>query len=80
MTLIFFSSLSSSKTCFYKILKILLMNISTSQPEAATSGNGTTDDLELMFQRMETDILRFARYMENLILPENKCASRVLQD
>jgi hypothetical protein len=56
------------------------MNISTSQPEAATSGNGTTDDLELMFQRMETDILRFARYMENLILPENKCASRVLQD
>ena len=80
MTLIFFSSLSSSKTCFYKILTILLMNISTSKPEAANSGSGTTDDLELMFQRMETDVLRFARDMENLILPENKCASRVLQD
>jgi hypothetical protein len=80
MTSLVFSSLSSSKTSIYKLLTILLMTISASKSETANSGNGTTDDLELMFQRMETDVLRFARHMENLTLPDNKCVSRVLED
>jgi hypothetical protein len=80
MTSLVFSSLSSSKACIYKILTILLMTICASKSEAANSGNGTTDDLELMFQKMKTDVLRFARHMESLLLPENKCVSKVLED
>jgi uncharacterized protein YegL len=46
----------------------------------SSAGNGTTDDLELMFKVMEQDVLRFARHMETLILPLNKCTEKVFGD
>ena len=41
-------------------------------------GEGNTEDLERMFQRMEADTINWAKHMESLILPENRCSSETL--
>ena len=46
---------------------------------AQNSGNGTTDDLELMFKKMEQDVQLFKRKMESLLLPQNRCTTQIME-
>lgn len=65
----------TTRTC--KVLVTILITITS---EAVNSGNGTTKDLELMFQKMEKDVILFRNDLQNLLLPLNKCVSKVLED
>ena len=51
--------------------------MSSSSTEAAAS-DGTSADLEQMFQLMESNTLDWARQLEELILPTNKCSEETL--
>ena len=51
--------------------------MSSSSTDAAAS-DGTGADLEQMFQLMESNALDWARQMEELILPTNKCSEATL--
>ena len=65
------------KSCMFKLAILLFMSMVALNK--AQSGNGTTDDLQLMFKIMESDVLLFARYMEGLLTPQNKCTDKVLK-
>lgn len=72
---------STASTRTWKVLVIiLLITFVVSKSDTIKSGNGTTDDLELMFQIMEKDVLLFRDHVQNLLLPMNKCVSKVLED
>ena len=46
--------------------------------EAVVLGDGTSENLEQMFQRLEVDTLNWAKHMENLILPQKRCSFETL--
>lgn len=71
---------STSTRTWTVLVTILLVTLVVSKSDTIKSGNGTTDDLELMFQIMEKDVLLFRDHLQSLLLPINKCVSKVLED
>ena len=60
----------------FLIQRILMLHL----PSTDAAGEGTSQDLEQMFLRMEYDTVQWAKHMETLILPENKCIKKNLEN
>lgn len=61
---------------FTYLIRALLLSYSISSTKG--DGEGTSADLEQMIQLMESSALTWAKHMEYLILPQNKCNSTTL--
>ena len=57
------------------LVQVLILSL----PSTNANGDGTSKDLEQMFLRMEYDTVQWAKHMEALILPENKCSESTLE-
>ena len=68
-----------SMTTFWLLLTSLMILQVLQLAEANDQSKGTIDDLEIMFAKLEMDTAAFARKMENLTLPVNRCSKDTIR-